>query len=415
MDEINVIVVDRGRKNLYLRFTDPVTGQKIEKSSRTSKKREAIKRAGEWQAEIVANGHSAAKSMSWAAFREDFSDNYLAHQSDNYAAGVESSLNVIEELMRPDKLTRITERWMSRLHSLAKNRKVARTGNPISQMTLKKYFQHLLTALKWAVEQKYLKRVPTLPKESRQNHKGHGRHMKGRPLTGEEFDRLLTAVPKTYPAFKKPRPDQTAAIQRGVDSMCHLLNGLWLSGLRIGEALKLTWDQWEDGIRVHVDGDRDVCLMIDGDDQKNRRSLVYPVVDDFADFLLQTPPERRTGFVFNPCRTTGVVCRRSDTVSGWITDIGRAAAIKVNTTNGIDKFASAHDLRRAFGTRWAKIVPAVILKELMRHGDIQTTMRFYVEIEAKSTLEEVRRHLKKYRQGDTSVDTSGEAAAERTT
>jgi integrase len=325
-----------------------------------------------------------------------------------YAAGVQSSFNVIEELMSPDKLTRITERWLGRLHSLAKKRIVARTGQPISQMTLKKYFQHLLTALKWAVEQKYIKEVPTFPKEARQNRRTRTRLMKGRPLTGEEFDRLLVNVQKTFLKPRKPTPEKTAAIRRGVDSLKYLLDGLWLSGLRIGEAIKLTWDQWGDGIRVNVDGDGDVWLMIDSEDQKNRQSMVYPVVDDFAEFLLQTPPEDRHGFVFNPCRMTGKVCRRPDTVSGWIVDIGEKASIKVNTTNGVDKFASAHDLRRAFGTRWAKIVPPMILKGLMRHSDIQTTMKFYVEIEAKETIEEVRRHLKKHLKGDTSGDTSTE-------
>lgn len=64
--------------------------------------------------------------------------------------------------------------------------------------------------------------------------------------------------------------------------------------------------------------------------------------------------------------------------------------------DGKEKFASAHDLRRAFGTRWGKIVPPGILKELMRHANIETTMNFYVNITAKDTMSEVRRHLRKH-------------------
>ena len=48
--------------------------------------------------------------------------------------------------------------------------------------------------------------------------------------------------------------------------------------------------------------------------------------------------------------------------------------------------------------RWATIVPAPLLQQLMHHASLSTTMRFYVEIEAKSTIEKVRRHLKKYQQ-----------------
>ena len=49
MDEINVIVIDRGRKHLYLRYTDPLTEKNVEKSSGTANRKRAQKLAGEWQ------------------------------------------------------------------------------------------------------------------------------------------------------------------------------------------------------------------------------------------------------------------------------------------------------------------------------------------------------------------------------
>ena len=48
----------------------------------------------------------------------------------------------------------------------------------------------------------------------------------------------------------------------------------------------------------------------------------------------------------------------------------------------VKKFATAHDLRRAFGTRWAKKVMPAVLQRLMRHRSIGTTMKYYVGIEA---------------------------------
>lgn len=128
---------------------------------------------------------------------------------------------------------------------------------------------------------------------------------------------------------------------------------------------------------------------------KKRKTMVYPVVDDFADFLKSIPEDARTGHVFSPFRVTGAVSRRVDTVSNWIVAIGKEAGVKVDDRDGKTKFASAHDLRRAFGTRWAKIVPPGILKELMRHTSIETTMKFYVNIAAKETLAKVRRYLRK--------------------
>lgn len=56
------------------------------------------------------------------------------------------------------------------------------------------------------------------------------------------------------------------------------------------------------------------------------------------------------------------------------------AAVKVNTDGrtGKIKYASAHDLHRSFGERWAARVMPQILMQLMRHEAIETTMRYYV-------------------------------------
>lgn len=44
--------------------------------------------------------------------------------------------------------------------------------------------------------------------------------------------------------------------------------------------------------------------------------------------------------------------------------------------------ASAHDLRRSFGFRWANRVWPHVLQQLMRHASIETTKRYYVQSEA---------------------------------
>lgn len=44
------------------------------------------------------------------------------------------------------------------------------------------------------------------------------------------------------------------------------------------------------------------------------------------------------------------------------------------------KRASAHDLRRTFGTRWARKVMPAVLQRLMRHANIGTTMQYYVDL-----------------------------------
>jgi hypothetical protein len=53
------------------------------------------------------------------------------------------------------------------------------------------------------------------------------------------------------------------------------------------------------------------------------------------------------------------------------------------------KYASAHDCRRSFGTRWAYRVLPQVLQQLMRHERIETTLAYYVELEATRTADAV--------------------------
>jgi len=70
-----------------------------------------------------------------------------------------------------------------------------------------------------------------------------------------------------------------------------------------------------------------------------------------------------------------------DRVSKTVTKIGAKAKVRVDAR----KTASAHDLRRAFGERWAaKLMPAQLM-ELMRHESIDTTLSYYVGRNAERT------------------------------
>ena len=84
-------------------------------------------------------------------------------------------------------------------------------------------------------------------------------------------------------------------------------------------------------------------------------------------------------------------------VSKKIADIGEKANIIVGENGNIDKktrkrkprFASAHDLRRAFGERWSMKVMPHALMQLMRHESMETTLKFYVGRNAEKVAETV--------------------------
>ena len=73
--------------------------------------------------------------------------------------------------------------------------------------------------------------------------------------------------------------------------------------------------------------------------------------------------------------------------------IGELARVIVYThpRTGTVKYASAHDLRRSFGNRWARKVMPAVLQKLMRHADISTTMGYYVDLDCDALAEDLYR------------------------
>jgi integrase len=108
---------------------------------------------------------------------------------------------------------------------------------------------------------------------------------------------------------------------------------------------------------------------------------------DFAQLLLQTPEAERVGPVFNLCDQRHGRRLEPHRVGEIVVKIGKKAGVVVNKADG--KFASAHDLRRAFGTRWARRVMPAVLRRLMRHSSIGTTMAYYVDLDSADVADQL--------------------------
>jgi integrase len=238
-----------------------------------------------------------------------------------------------------------------------------------AESTVKGILATLKAALNWARRQKMLHDLPSIEMPKRA--KG-GKLMKGRPVTGEEFERMLAAVP--------------AVVMEGeADVWRWYLRGLWFSGLRLEESLVLYWDA-EDGLSVDLSGRRPM-LRIPAEHEKGNQDRLLPMAPEFAEMLLAVPQADRTGLVFRLPFT------RKDSVSKVVSEIGTKAGVKVDSKRTADpeapkvKYASAHDLRRSFGERWAARVMPQILMQLMRHESIETTMRYYVGRNAETAAD----------------------------
>ncbi|HEY3395397.1 MAG TPA: site-specific integrase, partial [Lacipirellulaceae bacterium] len=366
--------------------------------------------------EILEGQHGPAARMSWSDFRDYHERHCLSAMKPKSVDAYVCSLNVYERFHKPERLSDVTTArvtaWQTHLRTEGK-----------SDATIANYTRHLKAVLRWAHAQGLLAVVPKLamPKRAKA-----AKVMKGRPITAEEFERMLAAVPNVVvqkSASKtgggaKAATDSAAVREKAryakavIESWNFYLHGLWWSGLRLRESLALEWTSSTPGALVVDFTGRRPMLRIPGESEKGGMDRLLPIAPEFAELLLQIPGAERHGRVFKLLGKRYADARmEGDWVSRVVCQIGRKARVVVDQRERrlvVDsraakrkpkpgkakgdeakgnvecddpiklKYASAHDLRRAFGLRWsARVMPAV-LQQLMRHESIETTMRYYV-------------------------------------
>ena len=349
------LIREKDRQNLTMRYRDPVTGKHVKKSSGTSNQKEALKLAAQWEAAINESRYRAPLKTTWDQFRDRYEVEHLARLAAGTQDRAKRALDLFEQYMHPRLLRDVTASRISQFQA------TLRDDRKIEETTIAAHLRHLKAALRWAEGIGIMAKAPKIAMPKRV--KG-GKLMKGRPITTEEFERMLSKVPEA-------RPKDAGAWKR-------FLTGLWLSGLRLRESLLLSWDEDAD-FAVDLSG-RHPRFRIAGKAQKSGQAQLLPMTPDFAEWLLDTPEEDRQGLVFSLSddRTGRPLGARA--VGDTISRIGEKAQVLVDKAKR--KYASAHDLRRGFGTRWAKRVMPATLQLLMRHADIATTTGFYVGISA---------------------------------
>lgn len=358
------------RRFILCRWEDPLTGKLKTKSTKTTNRREAERFAGRLKDELNSGEFKPLVKATWEEVRTRYMNEVGRSHAVKTQQKAESMFNAMEELIGPKFVAAITPSVISQFQSLL------RDGGR-AEATIAGHLSVLRRVLRWAAKMDMIRKVPHIEFPT-----VVGR-MKGRPITLEEFERFQMEIDKTDHVFHQYRPGWKAFAE-----------GLWLSGLRLEEAMEL---HWTDDRRLCVDlSHRRPMLRIQAAAEKGRTFRLLPITPDFAEFLGKTPIENRRGFVFNPLvlsqgqkRLIGKkhsAHRSSAAHAGKVLcRIGESAKIKVSDS----KFASAHDFRRAFGFRWAKLVMPKVLQELMRHASIQTTMSYYVGNLAEDAADEV--------------------------
>lgn len=357
-------------KFLYMYFDDPMSGRRQKRSTKQTKKKDADKAAGAWEKELNEGTYFRPVKLAWESFITTYENEVFPSLSRETQRTRSTVLNLLTDYFHPKTAAHVaTTRMMAEFQAQLRTRgkkprekkskctqdqNVVPVRQPYSEQSIVAYLAHLRPIWEWAKTQGFISRVPDfkMPRIPQDD------LMRGRPITGEEFERMLTATDKV-------REHDSAQWKR-------FLRGLWLSGLRLSEALKLSWDDSE-AFCVSTDG-RAPQFRILAEAQKRRKSEFVPMADDFWDMIDATPAQVRQGPVLFVDNGAGQQVS-SKTASKVISKIGKQAGVVTDWER--KQFASAHDLRRSFGTRWAKRVAPLILQKLMRHSKIETTLRYY--------------------------------------
>lgn len=356
-------------RNLMLRWTDPLTGERKAKSAGTTSRKEAERKAGELEKKLATGKAATGGRISWQDFTWRVTDEHLPGQAQKTIDQTLTVFRMVERLLKPKQLGDLTPNRLSLM--VAKLRKERK-----AEASIVSYMATLRPTLEWAVKMNLLPAVPAFPELKREKKRLRAKAMKGRPIEPEEFQRMIAAVPKIVG-------------EKAAPSWQFYLRGLWWSGLRLKESLNLYWDR-TDKLCVDTTGEHPM-IWIPGEEQKSGEDQLHPMAPEFAKMLEAVPVMDRHGPVFK-LETISGARGATDTrhpvwVSQIVTRIGEAAkvvvgervtAAKDGSPKRVVKYASAHDLRRSFGERWAQRLFPVDLQALMRHKDISTTMRFYV-------------------------------------
>lgn len=325
------------REHLQLAYTDPLTGSTRTKSAGTSDWKAAERAAAAWENEL-RQSHGLT-GITWDMFRTRFEDEHLATVKPSTAKQYRYSLDRFEkEIGCPRDIRGINASTLSKFSARlrAANLKPDSIGSKL---------RDIKAALRWAT------RIGLLDKPPMVNIPPRG-GSRGRPLTFQEVIRSFTTIAKVVPREHR-------------DAITTLMKIMWLGGMRLSEALAISLEPGP--IQVRFEGIPAIHWKLGS--QKANRSEVTILPPDLYRYL----ENKKSCGVTKKFVQTSLSKRQ---IQDYLTAIGRQAEIKVSDT----KHATAHDWRRTFGNRSALRYHPFVLKHLMRHKDINTTMRYYVDL-----------------------------------
>ena len=385
--EIRVKIVRiSGRRNFVFRWSDPVTGKSGQTTTGTSKRWEAKRRRLAFIKELEAK--RPVTTADWSNAGERYEREHLSRRSADHLAGWRKARNRFAGVVDPRTLFDLNDSNISKFRGAVHGQ--------LAPASIDTYLRSLRAFARWAAK---IFEGYTAPAISTGKAKS-----KGRPLSGKEFKAMLRAC--------------DGVCGEHAASWKFFLRGLAFSGLRLNQALQLSWDR-EATIRAcRIDSIQPLIYIAMEDTSKGRREQWIPMIPPLVKLLRKIPPDQRNGFVLNPRLTKGVThCR--ETASETIRRIGAAAEIQVGTrlkkdrqtgtVTVVPKYASAHDLKRTFVQILIRqgLHPSEVML-FAQHQSYETTARHYAEHDATRLGGRIRELFRKRKTQKRAGDKSGD-------
>jgi integrase len=308
---------------------------------------------------IYPNAVQSGPAILWKDFRERYETEYLRDLSEGSWSAWTTSANWLEKTIKPRRLADVDKTAISRFWGM-----LADEG--LSPNSIATYLRTIRASLGWAYDMDLVRELPKV--RARKGLKTQ-KQMRSRPITGEEFERIVACAPKV-------RPNDYADWQ-------YFLHGLWLSSLRVDELRRLRWDGTAE-LCIDATGKYPMIRMY-AEGQKNRTDCYQPITPEFWQLISQ-PGRLRTGYVFPLQGKNQQMTRKA--VIRVVSQIGRKAGVV--TDRDSEKTATSHDIgRRAFITKMAEKLSMSQTQQWARHSDPRTTSQFYIRHDAEKLAEAV--------------------------
>lgn len=322
------------------------------------------------------------KHVTWEELEKMFFEEHERKLKPRSVDAYQIALNSFRNLMKPTEASNVTIATLREYEKKLVSYRHPKRG-ALSESSRSNYVRHILAVLRWAKTEDLLH-----PDVSFRDYRIRAKAttQKGRPLTRDELKQFYEAIEETFgqPVYdiakhetvENPKKDEIVA------AWTRLIKGLELSGLRLGEAIRLSWTK-KSVPHVIITDDGWPFIHFPEGQQKNNRYQNWLPPEDFADFLLETPEDERKGPVFQLISEKGAPLKMDLlSVSKRIADIGKKSGIVVGESRVGSKvkkkFASAHDLRRTCANKWRLAgAGALEVMDIMRHQSYQTTADFY--------------------------------------